>query len=418
MPTFRYQTLGSSGGQTAAVIDAPDRSTAIRQLRMQGVVPVSVEAISSRQARKLGSEGAAAHSGSVQSVPVQGGLTRAGLTRLIRELATATQAGLPLVPALQTIRKTRTNPRERASIETLLHQVEHGKSLADACASLGKPFNELTISLIRAGEMSGSLSEVLQQAATMLERDAKLQRQVLGSTLYPLFLAVLVGGAIAVIVGYVVPTLMGPLAGRIDPGRIPVPTRIVMFVGNAFAQYWWAGVLGVGAVVGLMMIAYQTPSSRVSIDRMLLKVPVLGNVLSDIAVARFTRTLSTLLASGLPVLTALRITRGTLGNRVLQGVVDDVCEQVSSGKTIAEPMESSGFFPPLLTQVIGLGERTGRLPQTIAQATATFEERVEGSLKTFTAVLPPALILFAALAIGFVMASVLLLLVELQEILG
>lgn len=336
----------------------------------------------------------------------------------VRELATATQAGLPLVPALKTILRTRKNPRQRAALDTIIHQVEHGKSLADACAAAGKPFNDLTINLMRAGELSGRLGEVLDQSATLLERDIKLRRQVLASTLYPAFLGILISIAIGVIVGFVVPKLMEPLAGRIDPTKIPTPTKIVMWIGKIFSAYWWL-MLGAIALIALTIErAFKAPASRLAIDRFLLKVPVLGRVLADIAVARFTRTFGTLVSAGLPALTALKITRGTLGNKAMELVVDDVCEQVASGKTISEPMERSGYFPPLLSQVISLGERTGRLAQCVNQATSAFEERVEGSLKTFTSVLPPVLLLIAAFAIGFVMSAVLLLLVQLQDLIG
>lgn len=412
------------------MIDAPDRSAAIRLLRQQGIVPSSIEAITDRQARKIeraavesskapeASTEAAAPATRTASSRFSRSMSRTDLAAFIRELATATQAGLPLVPALRTILRTRKSPRQAAALESIIHQVEHGKSLADACASVGKPFNELTISLMRAGELSGRLGEVLDQAATLLERDIKLRRQVLASTLYPAFLGVLISIAIAVIVGFVVPKLMQPLAGRIDPSKIPAPTKIVMWVGKMFGSYWWL-ILGALALAAFTIERlFKAPASRLVIDRVLLKVPVLGRVLADISVARFTRTFGTLVSAGVPALTALKTTRGTLGNKAMELVIDDICEQVSSGKTISEPMEKSGAFPPLLSQVISLGERTGRLAQCVAQATGAFEERVEGSLKTFTAVLPPMLLLIAAFAIGFVMSAVLLLLVQLQDLIG
>jgi type II secretory pathway component PulF len=172
-----------------------------------------------------------------------------------------------------------------------------------------------------------------------------------------------------------------------------------------------AGVLWVGSL-------YRAPASRLAIDRALLRVPVLGKVLRDVAVARFTRTLYTLVSAGLPALTALKSTKATLGNRAMEHVVEEVCDQVASGKTIAEPMERSGYFPPLLTQIVGVGERSGRLPQMLGQAAGVFEDRTETSIKTFTTVFPPLLIIIAAIVIGFIVAAIMLPLIQAQELLG
>lgn len=430
MQSFKYEL---AAGKASAVIEAPDRAAALRALRQQGITPTSISSVTQRQARKLSTAPESAAETKVQASrqsdhpnrktvarpghagAVPGGMSKGDLSAFIRELATATQAGLPLVPALKTILRQRRRAKERAVIERIVHEVEHGRSLADAAASVGRPFGDLTVSLIRAGELSGRLGEVLSQAATLLERDQKLRRTILASTIYPAFLGVLIAVAVGFIVAVVVPRIMGPLAGRIDPSQLPLPTKIVMFVGDAFARYWWAIALGIALFLIISERVYNTASTRLVIDRTLLKVPVAGRVARDIAVARFTRTLGTLISAGLPALTALKITRGTLGNRAMELVVEEVCEQVSSGKTIAEPMERSGYFPALLTQIVGLGERSGKLPQMIVQAAGVFEEKVETSLKVFTAVLPPVLILFAALAIGVVMAAVLLPLIQMQE---
>jgi type II secretory pathway component PulF len=174
--------------------------------------------------------------------------------------------------------------------------------------------------------------------------------------------------------------------------------------------------------VALVLIAiqqfYRTPSTRLKMDRALLRFPMIGKVMRDIAVARFTRTLGTLVSSGLPALTALKVTKATLGNKAMEHVVEQVCDQVSSGKTISEPMEKSGYFPSLLTQIIGLGERSGRLPQMLNQAANVFEERTESTLKIFTSTFPVLMVLVAAVVIGFVMASVLLPLIQMQDLIA
>jgi type II secretory pathway component PulF len=303
-------------------------------------------------------------------------------------------------------------------LDHVIHQVEAGKSLAEACKSWGRPFTDLIVNLMHAGEASGRLGEVLDQAANLLDRDVKLRRSLLGATLYPLILTFLVTGAVITVVTWIVPQVLGPLAGQLKASDLPLPTRVVQGAAHFFAVYWWAVLLGsVGVLISASRI-YASPGPRLNIDRTLLKIPVLGRLLRDVAVARFTRTLGTLISAGLPALTALRITKGTLGNKAMEGEIDFVCDEVAHGKTIAEPMERSGYFPPLLVQIVGVGERSGRLPQMLNQAAGAFEDRTETSLKLFTTALPPVLVVMLAGVVGFVVASILLPLLQLQEHIG
>jgi type II secretory pathway component PulF len=461
MPAFRYTAATDTLPEPGAgqVIDAPDRASAVRLLRQRGITPMSVEpadqpvsrgVLRSRRAagksdrtgggsgnvRPTGSSVDRGAAGGIEftagparsertgesagelALRVRGRMTTSELAMFIRDIAIATQSGLPLVTSLRTIIKSRSSARQRALIETLTHSVEHGRSLADAAQSIGRPFNELTVNLFRAGEVSGKLSEVLHQSAILLEREIKLRRQLLGGLLYPAFLGVLIALAITIIVGYVVPTIMKPLAGKIDPANMPGPTKLLLAVAAFVKSYWWAMLLIITGGVVVFSQAYRQPASRLAIDRFLLRVPIIGTVLRDVAVARFTRTLGTLLSSGLPALQALKITKGTLGNKAMEQVVDRVVDEVASGRTISDPMERSGAFPPLLTQIISIGERSGRLPQMVLQAASTFEDRVESSLKFLVSVIPPALVLVAALVIALVMAAVLLLLLQLQDMIG
>jgi type II secretory pathway component PulF len=217
---------------------------------------------------------------------------------------------------------------------------------------------------------------------------------------------------------FIVPRILASVAGKLTASQLPFPTRVVSGVGHVVGSYWWAIGLAIAAVLVLFQTAYRRPAGRLSIDRTLLKVPVLGVALRDVAVARFTRTLGTLVSAGLPALTALRVTKATLGNRAMEQVVEQVCEQVSSGKTISEPMEKSGHFPSLLTQIIALGERSGRLPQMLNQAAGVFEDRTETRLKAVASILPVLMILIAACVVGFIMAGVILPLIQLQDLVG
>jgi type II secretory pathway component PulF len=430
MPPFRYQTLDHAAG--ASVIDAPDRATALRELRRRGITPTRIEPASGTSlpaaaaapaagprlefepAQRRGLTPAAAG----PSAPVKGHMSGVQMASFMRELATAVQAGLPLVQSLQIIRRQVRQPGQKAILDRLLHDVEHGKSLSEAEAACGKPFTELTISLTRAAEASGKMGELLEQTANLLDRDLKLRRTLLQGLMYPAVLSVLIVVAVGVMVGFIVPGILKPFAGKVTADQLPVPTRIVMALGDAVTGYWWVMALLVAGALLAFQQAWRTPASRLTIDRFLLSVPLLGRVLRDVAVARFTRTLGTLVTAGLPALTALKVTKGTLGNKAMERVIEEVCDQVASGKTISEPMERSGYFPGLLTQIVGLGEKSGRLPQMLNQAATVFEDRTEAVLKTVPGLINMLLVLLAACVIGFVMAGVLLPMIQMQELMS
>lgn len=417
MPTFTYQPLG---GGSAAVIDAPDRAAAVRALRQRGITPVRVEPAGGGIVR----EPVHAEPVEADDAPVigasrgSGSISAAEMAAFVRELATAIQAGLPLVLALKTIARQGRNPRRAAMLAHLIHEVEHGRSLAEAAASWGRPFGEMVVSLLRAGELSGRLGEVLDQSASLLERELKLRRTLAEGLIYPAFLAVLIAGAIGVISTVIVPKILSNFSGQMRASQLPWPTRVVMSTTDFVTTYWWLLLAVAAAVVLFVANLYRTPSSRLKIDRALLHVPALGAVLRDVAVARFTRVLATLVGAGLPALTSLRITRGALGNKAMEAAIDDVCNQVAAGKTIADPMEASGYFPPLLTQIMGVGERSGRLPQMLTQAAGVFEDRTQSSIRVFTQLFPLVMVIVAAVVVAFVVMAVLLPLIQMQEMIG
>jgi type II secretory pathway component PulF len=259
---------------------------------------------------------------------------------------------------------------------------------------------------------------VLEQAALLLDRDLKLRRAILGATIYPMILAVLVAVAVTVVVTVIVPRVLEPLKGQVTVADLPLPTRIVSGVADFMGAYWWLviGVIIAAAITWPRM--YRQPATRLAVDGALIRLPVLGQLLRDVAVARFTRTLGTLISAGLPALTALRTTKGTLGNKAMESLIDEVCERVASGGTISQPLEEAGgggVFPPLLVQIVGVGERSGRLPELLGQAAEAMESRTEASIKLFTTVLPPMLVVVLAGIVGFVVAAILLPLLEMQE---
>lgn len=402
MATFRYK---AAGAPDAGTIEAPDRAGAVRELLRRGVTPSALDPIDAPSADSPATR-------STRPFALSSSMSRAEFASFIRELSTALTAGLPLVQSLRTMLRAGSSSRKR-TLSHLIDRVEHGRSLADAAQEWGRPFNALTLSLIAAGEASGKLDEVLRQAAKLLDGDLKLRRAVVGATMYPAILALLIAGAIAVLVTFIVPSILEPLRGQM--AQLPWPTRIVQGAASLFASWWWAILAAIAAILLLARAALRDPSIRLVIDDAILRVPLMGRLFRDLATARFTRTLATLTAAGIPALQALRITKGTLANKAMERVIDDVCEQVSAGKTIADPMEKSGYFPPMLVQIINLGERSGRLDETLAQAAEAFEERTQTSLKLVLTALPPMLVVILAAVVGFVVLAILLPLLDMQE---
>ena len=411
MATFTYRTLNSPAGAT---IEAVDRAAAVRELVRRGETPVSV----------VEGGGGWTPSGTAGFSRAPSGMSRvmgrADTATFIRELATALSAGLPLVASLRTMMRQGRSPRQKEMLEAIVAQVEQGRSLADAMAPWQRTFGELTVNLVRAGEVSGQLAEVLTQAAELLDKDLKLRRSISGAILYPVIICLLVVIAVIIMVTFIVPNILKQLAGQAT--ELPWPTRVVQWVGDFFGSMWFGivpGWLASAIIVGLAVMAarryYETPEGRLAVDVRLMQAPLLGRLLKDVAVARFTRTLGTLTAAGIPILAALRVTKGTLGNRAMERVIDEVAEQVTAGKTIAEPMEKSGYFPPMLVQVVNLGERSGKLDQMLSNAAKAFEERTEQSVKLFTTALPPVLVVGLACVVGFVVMAILLALLQVQD---
>ncbi len=410
MPTYQYQSMKPSEAG-AATIEAPDRASAVRALVSRGITPTKVELVGrgGAKTKAVGAAGGSGFSLRLGNSP----MNRSEMASFIGELATAVQAGLPIVPALKTIAGQGRNEAQKQMLDTIIHDVERGRSLADSMRAFGRPFTDLVTNLVQAGEVSGRLGEVLGQAAVLLDRDLKLRRSLVSALMYPAILTTFIVIAIIVLVTFIVPNIMDSV--NLPPDQLPMPTIVVMGVAGFMASFWWLIGLAIGFGLYFASRAMRTPSTRLKIDTVLVETPVLGRLLRDIAVARFTRTFGTLAGAGLPVIASLKITKGTLGNKALEGVMDRVCDEVSHGRTISEPLEKSGYFPALLIQLMNLGEKTGTLDEMLLRAADAFEERTQASVKLFTQVLPPLLIVVLAGVVGFVILAVMLPLIEMQN---
>ena len=432
MPNFTYQSLTKGGLARSGTIAAVDRVDAVRQLQSRGETATSIQL-----AQPEGHAGGAMRNGqpaftrggaaaavqpagfSLASLNFRIGRSRPSMSRvemaqLIRELATALEAGLPLMQSLRTVRRQASGKAMPVILDHLIDRVEAGDPLHAAARDYGPPFDEMIVGMLRAADASGKMSEVLHQLADLLERSVELRREVLGATFYPMIVAGLIAVSVVILITVLVPKLIGPLVGEAN-FKLPWPTQALLSIAAFLRAYWIYIAIAIVALLVGWRAWIRVPANRFTVDRLKLKSPLLGRLLRDVAVARFTRTLGTLISSGLPILDALRITRNTLGNVALMDAVDQVQDQVTSGKSLADPLERSGLFPPLLVQVVNLGERSGRLESMLLHAATAFDRQVATSIKLFTKALPPLLIVMACVG-GFVLAAILLPLLELQSL--
>lgn len=428
MPNFTYQSLTRAGEVRTGIVAASDRSEAVRQLLARGetatLIELAQEALTIATIPRNGvAKKAAAPSGfSLASLNVSFGrsrpsLGRAEMAQFVRELATALEAGLPLMQSLRTVRKQASGKAMPIILDHLIQRVEAGDPLHAAARDYGAPFDEMVTGMLRAADASGKMSEVLHQLADLLEKQVELRREVLGATFYPMIVAGLIAISAVILITVLVPKLIAPLAGEAN-FSLPWPTAVLLSIADFLGSYWVYCVLAIGAVLLGWRAWLSVPANRYKFDRLKLRSPLFGRLLRDVAVARFTRTLGTLVSSGLPILDALRITRNTLGNVALMTAIDQVQDQVTSGKSLADPLERSGLFPPLLVQVVNLGERSGRLESMLLHAATAFDRQVSTSIKLFTKALPPLLLIIMASVGGFVLAAILLPLIELQSRVG
>ncbi|MBL9119412.1 MAG: type II secretion system F family protein [Phycisphaerae bacterium] len=422
MPSFRYQAIDASGSSTTGVLVASDRASAIRQLQVRGETPVAIdlgEAEAAAAAAATRQEVARTTGFSLPRIFARAGrptLSRSDTANLIRELATALEAGLPLLQALRTVRRQADGEALPAILDYLIERVEAGQPLHNAAREYGPPFDDMIVGMMKAADASGRMAEILHQLADLLERSVELRRELVGATVYPMIVAGLIVVSSTILITFVLPRIMEPILAN---GReLPIPTRILLGVADTI-RTWWFLLLGaiIASVYG-WRTWIRNPDNRFQFDGWLLRLPLVGRLLRDVAVARFTRTLGTLVSAGMPILSALRIVRDTLGNTVLMQAIDQVQDKVTTGQSLADPLERCGHFPALLVQIVNIGERSGRLEPMLMHAASAFDRQVSNSIKLFTKSLPPVLLVVMACVAAFVLIAILLPLLEMQSAIG
>jgi len=325
------------------------------------------------------------------------------LAVFVRQFSVMIDAGLPLVQCLEILGSQQDNKTFAKILQQTRMDVEGGASLADAMRKHPKAFDDLFTNMIAAGEAGGILDTILKRLATYIEKAVKLKAQVKGAMVYPVAVISIAGLVIAVILWKVIPTFAAMFAGL--GAELPLPTRIVIAMSKWFGRA--LPFMVIGGIVGTVLFRryYATYGGRRQVDKIVLKLPILGILMQKIAVARFCRTLATLISSGVPILDGLEITARTAGNAIIEDAIMAVRKGVESGLTIAQPLKESGVFPPMVVQMIGVGEQTGALDAMLSKIADFYEEEVDQAVANLLTLMEPVMILFLGVTVGGIVIS-------------
>jgi type IV pilus assembly protein PilC len=382
MPTFEWKGTGRNGQNAQGTLVADSKDAVVAMLRRQQVVVTAVK-----------------EKGKEIAVPKMGGKVPAQLIAIFtRQFSVMIDAGLPLVQCIEILGGQQENKNFKRALITIRQDVESGSSLADAMRKHPKVFNDLYTNMVAAGEAGGILDTILQRLAAYIEKAVKLNSQVKSAMIYPVAVISIAIIVVAVILWKVIPVCASLFAGL--GATLPLPTRVVIVLSNFIADYWWLIGITVFTVVFSLKRYHETQKGKRVLDGILLKMPIMGDLMRKIAVARFCRTLSTLTSSGVPILDGLQITARTAGNSIVEDAIMATRKSVEEGKTISEPLGDTDVFPTMVVQMIAVGEQTGALDTMLSKIAEFYEDEVDTAVAGLMKLLEPILIAFLGVAIG------------------
>ena len=334
---------------------------------------------------------------------LKGGVKEAEISLFTRQMATLLDAGLPLLRALTILQDQSENPKLRELMGNLSSDIQGGSSFSDALSKHKKIFAPLYVNMVKAGEIGGVLEKVLNRLAEFAEKESELRTKIKGAMTYPIVMGVVATSVVTFLMVKIIPTFATMFTSM--GVELPLPTKIVMTISDFLVNYWWACILGgVGLVVGTKL--YDQPGrGRLQMDKLRLKLPVFGDLILKVAISRFTRTLGTLVASGVPILQSIKIVKDTIGNEVLANVMDDVTASISQGETISKPLHRSKVFPLMVTHMIAVGEETGSLDNMLVRIADNYDLIVDETVSALSSLIEPLMVVAMGAAIGIIVMA-------------
>ncbi len=410
MPKFKYESIDKAGKVSSGTVEAADRQVAARVLQDQGLFPTSIFSENERESpknEKKKDETVRLLNRKINlPFPGRSAVSEQERAVLFRQWSSLISSGLPLVRSLSCLIDQQENESIKAAITDIREKIQSGGMLADAMAAHRDVFSELQINMIRAGEMGGILETSLERLAVFTEAEQDLRSRVISAMLYPAILTGVMVVAIGFLLTFVVPRFVGLF--RDMQQTLPMPTLILIAMGNFMSRFWWVVViLPLAAGFGIKNYA-ETKEGRLRMDRFKLRIPLFGSLVRKVVISRFTRTLSTLVEGGIPILSALNIARETAGNAVFIKALESVQSSVREGTNLAEPLRQAKEFPPLVIHMVAVGEESGRLGEMLLRVAEVYDGEISANIKRLTGLLEPLIILVMSVVVAFVVLAIVL----------
>lgn len=435
MPKFNYVAMDSRGKETKGTLEVGSQKEALDRIKEMGYHPTKVaEAAKGKEKGGKAAGPKGKKKGAMQiniNIPgLSGGVKPKILTTFTRQLATLVDAGLPLLRGLRVLERQERNPTLKRIVGDLAASIEGGSTFSEGLAQHPKVFNRLFVNMVKAGELGGVLEVVLNRLSEFMEKAQKIKGKVVAAMFYPAAVLVVATAILAILMIVVVPKFKAIFADMLEGAAMPAFTNLILGISDtikdntilevSWPPYYVPGqvIWGIVAVLIVFKIFVRTRFGRRVWDRVLLSFPVLGPVIKMVAIARFTRTLGTLVSSGVPILQALTIVKETSGNVIIGNAVGAVHESVKEGETITAPLETSNVFPPMVISMIDVGEQTGALPEMLMKIADNYEDEVDNSVAAMTSLLEPIMIVFLAVIVGSIVIALFLPLITMIDKLG
>jgi len=417
MPKFSYVAMDQKGKETKGVLEVSSQSEAIDRVKEMGLFPTRIVQIETGKAAKKGKlvtktpgkkKGALDININIKIPGLGGRVKTKVLTTFTRQLATLVDAGLPLLRGLRVLERQEKNATLKRIIGELALAIEGGSTFSEALAQHPKVFNRLFVSMVKAGELGGVLEVVLNRLAEFMEKAQRIKGKVVSAMFYPSAVLTVAVVILLVLMTYVVPKFKEVFEGMFQGKPLPGFTQFVLNISNTVRQHFLPTLAGIVVFFILFKLFKRTKFGRKAVDLLKLKMPVLGPVFTKVAIARFSRTLGTLVHSGVPILQALTIVKETAGNVVVANAISAVHDSVKEGETIAAPLEAAGVFPPMVISMVDVGEQTGALPEMLLKIADTYDDEVDNAVSAMTSLLEPIMIVFLALIVGSIVIAMFL----------
>jgi len=406
MPVYEYTALNASGKKLKGIIDADSLTAARQKIRHAGSYPVAIrETVPDSKEKKQRASGSLRFGQRIRPQEIQ---------IMTRQLATLLGAGIPLIPALNGLVEQTGNQSLHRVIAQIKDAVNEGNSLTSALEEHPRLFSTIYINMVRAGEASGSLDVVLEQLAEFGEKQQAMKSRIKAAMMYPIFMAVIGTIVLFILISFVVPTITKVFEDTRQ--ALPLPTTILISLSSFLRDYWWLVLaLSAGLTVLVRYLVHQ-PQGRRTWDQLKLTLPLFGDLNIKIAAGRFGRTLGSLLQSGVPLITSLRIVQNIFNNVLLADVIDDATEDLAKGGSLSKILKASLWFPPMLVQMIAVGEQSGTLEKMLKKAAESYEQEVEVKILALTSMIEPVMILIMGLMVSFIVVSILLPIFEMNQL--